>query len=683
MDLREINNRYLEEELERDRQSKSMYKCPACGSGYRVGGDGAVSIRLDNSGKKKAHCFSCCEDMDICDVVRFKEGVDASEAARIVLRRYGDGSIRRSSAAEDFGGSDHPKKETSKDFTPPKKDKPDFSGYVRKCAEALPGSTGERYLIGRGLTVETMKRFLLGYDSGCGVNGAVVIPYNQQATSYALRRVNPAQGERPHDFPSGVEKEIFNACALGGNDPCFVVESPFCAMSLMQAGAPAAVALGGTAFRLLEREIEALDSVAPLILCLDNDDAGQKAQAKLADILREKGVFFTEDGVMGGCKDPNESLQKEPAALASRVAWAVEECSERMAALEEKKESEYQRESASGAINAFVGGILESASTPPTPTGFVGLDKLLDGGLYEGLYTIGAISSLGKTSFVLQLCDQIAKGGRDVLFFSLEMGRYELMAKSISRLTYQITKERGLPSKTAKTTRGVLSGKRYEQYSQDERRIIADAVNRYRDEISGRIWFIEGVGNIGTSEVRARVERHITLTGRKPVVVVDYLQILAPVDVRASDKQSTDRNVLELKRLSRDHKLPVIGISSLNRDNYTEPINTAAFKESGAIEYGSDCLIGLQYLGMEWREKENDKARLQRIREMQNENDSKARAGEPVDIEVKILKNRNGSRGHSDPLKFWPMFNTFQEYPKGFEVVDEAGSPFEKKLTIL
>lgn len=50
---------------------------------------------------------------------------------------------------------------------------------------------------------------------------------------------------------------------------------------------------------------------------------------------------------------------------------------------------------------------------------------------------MGAISSLGKTTLILQIADQIAQNGKDVLIFSLEMAKAELMAKSISRHTLQ------------------------------------------------------------------------------------------------------------------------------------------------------------------------------------------------------------------------------------------------------
>jgi len=50
--------------------------------------------------------------------------------------------------------------------------------------------------------------------------------------------------------------------------------------------------------------------------------------------------------------------------------------------------------------------------------------------LFEGLIILGAISSLGKTSLVLQIVDQIAKQGHDVLFISLEMAQSELISKA-------------------------------------------------------------------------------------------------------------------------------------------------------------------------------------------------------------------------------------------------------------
>lgn len=327
----------------------------------------------------------------------------------------------------------------------------------------------------------------------------------------------------------------------------------------------------------------------------------------------------------------------------------------------------YQQESTAGYIDQFFNGVADSVNTPVIPTGFIGLDKLLEGGLYEGLYIVGAISSLGKTTFVLQMADQIAAAGHDVIVFSLEMARTELMAKSISRLTFKLTQRRG----NAKTTRGITAGKRYAGYSEIEIALIETAKEEYREKISGRVWIREGIGDLGVDTVRGAVKKHIAITGHRPIIVIDYLQILAPYDMRATDKQNTDKAVLELKRISRDYKLPVIGVSSFNRDNYTAPVNMAAFKESGAIEYSSDVLIGLQYQGMDYQEGEADGARQKRIRKLNKDNEKAARKGEGVEIQLQILKNRNGSKGTSDPLTFYSMFNAFIEHPEGFTVVDD------------
>ena len=77
---------------------------------------------------------------------------------------------------------------------------------------------------------------------------------------------------------------------------------------------------------------------------------------------------------------------------------------------------------------------------PIWATGFTELDELLDGGFLGGnLILLGAISSLGKTTFALQIAENIASAGKDVLIFSLEMSKNELNAKSISRNTYRLT----------------------------------------------------------------------------------------------------------------------------------------------------------------------------------------------------------------------------------------------------
>ena len=130
--------------------------------------------------------------------------------------------------------------------------------------------------------------------------------------------------------------------------------------------------------------------------------------------------------------------------------------------------------------------------------------------------------------------------------------------------------------------------------------------------------------------------------------------------MRLSDKQSTDKNVLELKRLSRDMNIPILGISSLNRENYNSPINLAAFKESGAIEYGSDVLIGLQHNGMDYVDDESDADRKSRIRDLKRENIEREFDNLPIAVQLKVMKNRNGRKSGA-VFNFYPRYNFFEE----------------------
>lgn len=331
----------------------------------------------------------------------------------------------------------------------------------------------------------------------------------------------------------------------------------------------------------------------------------------------------------------------------------------------------YMPESAAVIAYKFLDSLLAKDRADCYPTGFKELDSILDGGLFPGLYVVGAISSLGKTTFSLQIADNIAMSGKAVLFFSLEMSREELIAKSISRRMMQKAMKDNAGVKnvlekvegSAKTTRDIMKGAK--SWSKDSRDLLQEAAFWYTGEEGpgNNLAISEGAGNIGYKEIRAAVQAYKVENGVYPVVVIDYLQIMAPADPRATDKQNTDKTVLELKRMSRDFNIPVLAISSFNRENYSQAVNMAAFKESGAVEYSADVLIGLQYEYMRKRPGETDKARTTRIAESQEHVQQEAAQGLPILVDAVILKNRNGARGHAS-LKFMPRFNCYEDHEK-------------------
>lgn len=292
-------------------------------------------------------------------------------------------------------------------------------------------------------------------------------------------------------------------------------------------------------------------------------------------------------------------------------------------------------------LPGFFREIKERGKYDRTPTGFVALDFALGGGLYPGLYVLGAISSLGKTSLMLQIADQVAAGGRDVLYFSLEMSRDELMAKSLSRHTFRADPE------DAKTARAILSG-------ETDGETVQAAVSAY-STYADRLYFIEGVGDIGVSDVRDTIRAHMERTGNTPVIFLDYLQVLKPFNDKASDKQNTDHAILELRRLCREFRMTVFAISSFNRESYSQPVSMSSFKESGSIEYGSDVLLALQPQGIITSGKWYKKRNLETI-------ESCKRSRERL-IEAVILKNRSGETGGRVGFEFNAAYNYFVDDP--------------------
>lgn len=227
--------------------------------------------------------------------------------------------------------------------------------------------------------------------------------------------------------------------------------------------------------------------------------------------------------------------------------------------------------------------------------------------MYPGFYVVGGMTGTGKTSFVLQIADHIAAQGRPVLYISLEMSGEELTAKSVARLLYEAN-----PDATEIVAWGqileyntVAGGAQVQ--SRDRQARILDGMFRYCTTIGKNTHVIEGVADTTAENVRTLTAAMTQLHGIPPVVIVDYLQIMASPSDRLTDKQAADRNVLELKRISRDFKTPVIAISSFNRASYTledkqgKPLQGKAlmlalmsgFKESGATEYTADGLLAL------------------------------------------------------------------------------------------
>ena len=391
-------------------------------------------------------------------------------------------------------------------------------------------------------------------------------------------------------------------------------------------------------------------SALKLVLVFDNSEEGQK----LKNTLKTDLESFNYDFIVADWEDIKRS---------GDIKKAIDQAKERVKNILTIKKA-IEGMNAAKSFEEFLRYIEDSANIPPIKTGFDKFDEALGGGLRGGrLYAIGAISSLGKTTFALNVADNIAVTGRDVLIFSLEMGKNELMIKSISRETCKHCLDKGtdISDKKALTASEIGDKFNYEQYTKEQQEGLQAAIKKYKTAQAKHIFISEGIGNIGVKQIREMIDNFKQLGGplgyTPPVVIVDYMQILSPYNERFNDKQNIDRNITELKRISRDYNIPVIAISSFNRSNYLNEVSFESFKESGSIEYSADVLIGLQ-LKIDDRETWTEKTpSLNEKREKVN----KAKKGDPRKIELIILKNRMYKAWDKVEFDYYPNFDYFKE----------------------
>ena len=285
-------------------------------------------------------------------------------------------------------------------------------------------------------------------------------------------------------------------------------------------------------------------------------------------------------------------------------------------------------------------------------TGFSNIDRKME--LYSGLYVIGAVSSLGKTTFCTQIADNIARAGRNVLYFSFEQSEFELASKCLTRFTAQREYNRLF----AANPRGYveIKAENFEKISTAVKARKGDFDSQALEEykaIASHLYIQEMNFGSTIEDVAKIIENNLD---KNPVVFVDYLQVIQPCkeDERKTTKEIIDKNVVRLKKLSADYNLVIFLISSLNRQNYLAPVDFEAFKESGIIEYTADVVIGLQLLCMRADIFDSD-SRKNKKREIIRQ----AKKDNPRLLELTVLKNRYGESNASYFFSYYSAVDFF------------------------
>lgn len=591
-------------------RARNTYVCPLCGSGTGPHGTAALTVK---EGKWK--CFACQAGGDVFDLAAAALGIGAEDKAGQLQAVAGWAGIPTGDSVRGGAGS-KPKADrweapsyrreaprSTREATEPailRDGTARHAAYVKACQEAMTeGCGGMAYMLGRGFTADEVCRFGIGWDAA---RARVVVPYDVNGGgSYHVDRAtsDADKGARYRKPPTAeVGKEpLFHGGNLTptGRGTCFVVEGQIDAMAVEACG-HLAVALGGVGASGVVEAAGAVGYRGTLAVMLDRDETGEAQAADVVEKLKAVqtcGVMVAAaEGWPDGIKDAAEWLQRDRDGLRTYLDGQAKR------AIAESFTAYWDAMRCLGAADS--GAVLDAVlgcdvDADPIPTGIGTVDAVLGGGLRPGaLYALGAISSMGKTTFALQVADYIAAQGRPVLYVTMEQSAAEMVAKSLTRIV------RALYDGPAVTERHVMSKAARVGLTQEAMGALLLAADVYNEAIAPWLVYLESPLGRGTTalDVNEAARRIEGRTGLAPVVFVDYLQLMAPADDAGTRREATDRNVMALKQVARDLNAPVVAITSLNRAAYYGPVDLDSYKESGGIEYSADVLMGLQPYGM-------------------------------------------------------------------------------------
>lgn len=295
------------------------------------------------------------------------------------------------------------------------------------------------------------------------------------------------------------------------------------------------------------------------------------------------------------------------------------------------------------------------------PTGFKKLDQAIGGGLSVGLTILGALSALGKTTLMEQIATGISERGRDVLFITLEMRKKQICAKAISRQSFlQGSKEIAFTSAELQKQEIIksLDWQREQLYHNSCEVVQRQWSNFSLISKNEETWTV--------TEIEKYIQKEWVDQGyQPPVIFIDYLQLTPYEDQRETSEIQIIGNISsKLKALSTKLATPVMVISSINRASYNEPIGMSCFKGSGNIEFNADVLLGIQLAGVGDAKFDMEAEKRKEIR----------------NVEIKVLKVKEGESGTTVPMDYYAKFNYFAESDREKNEIKKEWVPKDKGI---
>ena len=254
---------------------------------------------------------------------------------------------------------------------------------------------------------------------------------------------------------------------------------------------------------------------------------------------------------------------------------------------------------------------------PVIQTGIPDLDDSLRSLRPGGLYILAARPGVGKTSLALKIVSNIVsrpESDTGVLFFSLEVSRFDLLKKLMSA-------EAHIPFDHL-----------------DTGNIVPDELQQLeatRDIIKQWPLYLMDVTDLTVQGLRSVVTRKWAESqGKLKLVVLDYLQLLGTTRQDANEYEKVSEISRILKVLAMKLRVPVLALSQMSRDSEKgtgtksrEP-RLSDLRGSGSIEQDADAVIFIHRV------------------------DAEANAEGPRNIKLIVAKNRFGPPG-SAYMKFY------------------------------
>lgn len=249
------------------------------------------------------------------------------------------------------------------------------------------------------------------------------------------------------------------------------------------------------------------------------------------------------------------------------------------------------------------------------PSGFPRLDEILGGGfIRSGLYILGARPAMGKSTFAVNLADNI---GGNVRLVSLEMSPEQLTAKRVARLT-------GIPA--GKLLRGAVTDEDWQKIA------VANSA------LSEQGVFINSRYGLTVQQIQLLAQSVPELRA----VIIDYLGLIQPATRGGNTYENISAISRELKLLAISLNVPVICLCQLSRSvesREDKRPRLSDLRDSGAIEQDADAVLFL------WRD---------------GRNETPPTDGNPLLAQLDVAKNRHGATGETQ-FSFWMRTSTFKE----------------------